>query len=177
MIGIGSFFWGNNFHFSYLELLEIDYIKLNIKLLPLFASFIGYIGIILLFKFFINNEKGISLFIKNLNFLKVFPFFFFHAGFFNYLYNEIFLCIFKISYLINIKWLDKGYLEFFGPYGSYKFVKSFINKFKFSIFINYLLLFLFFFYILIITTVFFYSYFLCLIFIGLVILIIEIKFY
>ena len=175
MIGIGSFFWGNNFNFSYLEFLEIEYIKLNIKLLPLFISVLGYLIIILFLNFLKNNEKE-SYFLKNnWKLFTIFPYFFFNAGFFNYLYNEIFLFIFKISYLINIKWLDKGYLEFLGPYGSYKLVKSFINKFKFSIFINYLLLFVFFLYILIIAIVLFCSYILCLFFIGFVILVIEIK--
>jgi hypothetical protein len=138
MIGIGSFFWGNNFYVYNIEYLEIELIKWNIKLIPLFISFLGYILIIGYLNLLQHNYK-------NGKYFSFFSYFFFFAGFFNYIYNEIFLFIFKFSYLINVKWLDKGYLEFFGPYGIYKVVKKFILNFSFtlSIFINYLYLFIF----------------------------------
>ena len=168
MIGIGSFFWGNNFYVSYTEYLEIELIKWNVKLIPLFISFFGYILIMGYLNFLQHNYK-------NWKFLSFFSFFFFFAGFFNFIYNEIFLLIFKVSYLINVKWLDKGYLEFFGPYGLYKIVKNFILNFSFSlsIFINYLFLFLFILILLFISIISLWSFQITYIILGLIICFIE----
>jgi hypothetical protein len=51
--------------------------------------------------------------------------FFYNAGFFNSIYNDIFLDFFEISYESSNKYMDKGFIEFFGPFGFYKFFKSF----------------------------------------------------
>ena len=53
---------------------------------------------------------------------------FYHALFFNKLYNLLYLKIFDYSYIITSKYIDKGILEFFGPYGLYKFFKNINNK-------------------------------------------------
>jgi len=166
MIGIGSFFWGNNFYVFFSDPLEIELIKWNIKLLPLFVSFLGYLFIIGFFNFFQY---------KNWKIFSFFSFFFFNAGFFNFIYNEIFLFIFKFSYLVNVKWLDKGYLEFLGPYGIYKIIKTFINNFyiSFSIFINFLFLFLFILFLLFISISSLWSFQITFLILGVVICFIE----
>jgi hypothetical protein len=46
--------------------------------------------------------------------------FFYHAGFINTIYNHQFLKLMNISYTHITKYLDKGFFEFFGPYGLYK---------------------------------------------------------
>jgi hypothetical protein len=46
--------------------------------------------------------------------------FFYHAGFINTIYNASFLKFISISYTHITKYLDKGFFEFFGPYGLYK---------------------------------------------------------
>lgn len=46
--------------------------------------------------------------------------FFYHAGFINTIYNHQFLKFINISYTHITKYLDKGFFEFFGPYGLYK---------------------------------------------------------
>lgn len=48
------------------------------------------------------------------------PFFYF-AQFFNSFFNRLFLAIFGTGYGVQTKLQDKGFLEFFGPYGFYKF--------------------------------------------------------
>jgi hypothetical protein len=58
-------------------------------------------------------------------FLFYFSKFFFNAGFFNHVYNEIFLKLFKISYFNYTKLIEKGYLEFLGPFGAYVWSKNF----------------------------------------------------
>jgi len=44
----------------------------------------------------------------------------YHAGYFNNIYNVIYIYIFKYSYSIFNKYLDKGLFEYCGPYGMYK---------------------------------------------------------
>jgi hypothetical protein len=46
--------------------------------------------------------------------------FFYHAGFINTIYNHQFLKFINVSYTHITKYLDKGFFEFFGPYGLYK---------------------------------------------------------
>ena len=59
--------------------------------------------------------------------------FFYHAGYFNLIYNNIFLTFFEFSYITTNKYIDKGILEFFGPFGFYKFFRNFsINTKNFT---------------------------------------------
>jgi len=55
----------------------------------------------------------------------------FHAAFFNVLYNFLFLSIFKISYDCINKFLDKGFFEYFGPFGVYKSMRFLNIQLKF----------------------------------------------
>ena len=50
--------------------------------------------------------------------------FFYHSGYFNTVYNNIFLNLLEVSYISTNKYIDKGILEFFGPYGFYKFFRN-----------------------------------------------------
>jgi hypothetical protein len=50
--------------------------------------------------------------------------FFYYALFFDRLYNLIYLNILNYSYLITAKYIDKGFLEFFGPFGIYKLFRN-----------------------------------------------------
>jgi len=104
-------------------------------------------------------KNNIYLF-KVLN--KVSPFFF-YALFFNKIYNNLYLSIFKLSYQIQAKYIDKGILELIGPFGFYKFFRLLhykINNFLPSLLFNYLFIFFFsLFFFLIIIVVTFNSYF------------------
>lgn len=85
----------------------------------------SFLGIFLSFFMFylLNNNsffrdlKIYKIFLIFINFL--FPFFY-HAGFFNAVYNDIFLSLYKFSYTVNTKIIDKGFLELLGPFGFYK---------------------------------------------------------
>lgn len=94
--------------FCYITYKILDYS--HIYGLPTFLKFSGY-----------SYSKYIYFF-----FLK-FASFFYHANFFNKLYNEIFLFIFSISYHSVNKFLDKGLFEFVGPYGIYKLIYYLFN--------------------------------------------------
>lgn len=72
----------------------------------------------------------------------------YNAFFFNNLYNNIFIIFYKLFYLINVKYLDKGLFEIYGPLGLYKINKfillnsimSFYNNITFTLFIKFFLL-------------------------------------
>lgn len=55
----------------------------------------------------------------------------FFGFFFNIIYNRIFLTMYKLSYFLITKSLDKGALEFFGPYGLYRFFLYLGYKWRF----------------------------------------------
>jgi hypothetical protein len=65
-----------------------------------------------------------SLFFRKVNYFNLwfrsFSTFFFSALFFNLFYNKLFDFLFVNSYLICNKIVDKGFFEFFGPFGFYK---------------------------------------------------------
>jgi hypothetical protein len=58
--------------------------------------------------------------VRLLLFLKSFFFFF---GYFNVIYNHIFLSIFSVAYYRYNRLIDKGILEILGPFGFYKFFR------------------------------------------------------
>ena len=93
--------------------------------------------------------------------------FFYHAGFFNNIYNNIFLYLFELSYYSINKFLDKGLFEFLGPYGFYKLIyiiSKLNNSITYNIFLNFGIFIIFLFNILIIffilnILIYFYSIF------------------
>lgn len=54
--------------------------------------------------------------------------FFIGATFFNFIYNKLFIDLYRISYEISTKLIDKGYLELLGPFGLYNFFFLFSRK-------------------------------------------------
>ncbi len=109
----------------------------------------------------------------SLNLLKNNPYFFsilnklsalfFYALFFNKLYNNLFNQVFKLSYIIQAKYIDKGILELIGPFGFYKFFRLLhfkLNNFIPSLLFNYLFIFFFsFFLFLVLLSISFNTYF------------------
>ena len=129
-IGYGTNFWNNSIYTSInnFYFIDIEYIHPLIKNLPIILS------LLIMFTLFIFLEYTWFLFC-NYNFLyrKLLVFyyniapFFYYALFFNKLYNLLYSWIIKFSYLIFIKYIDKGFLEVIGPFGFYKFFKNINN--------------------------------------------------
>ena len=71
--------------------------------------------------------------------------FFFFAGFFNFIYNKIYLYFFYLFYEINVKSIEKGLFEWFGPIGFYLFFRNLSYKVRLlsPFFINITLLIIF----------------------------------
>jgi len=117
-IGIGnnyfiSSIYINFVHFNYID---IEFLNPLIKNLPFFITIIG-----LLLTFFLMNYKGKNRKLFYLFFLlkRHMYTFFYNGAFFNFFYNKILVFLIKIFYIINIKYIEKGFLELYGPIGLY----------------------------------------------------------
>jgi NADH-ubiquinone oxidoreductase chain 5 len=134
--GWGSFFFNNSIMSSpfVFSLINADFLSPSIKQLPLLSTFLGVLIPLAIVKLFEHNSYYVQrryLTYHVLTSLNLwFTAFFYYAGFFNAFYNLVFLNIIKFSYIYNTKILDKGFLEFFGPTGFYKFFFFFSQIFK-----------------------------------------------
>ena len=151
-IGIGNNYLNSSiyisfYHFNYID---IEFLNPLIKNIPFFLTFIG-----IFFTYFLIKNKN-----KNKKIFLVFYFlktnlyiFFFNGAFFNFFYNKILVFFIKILYIINIKHIEKGFLELYGPVGLYLNFRNF--TFKSRIWSsNYIYITLFFFFVLLIFLLF-----------------------
>jgi NADH-ubiquinone oxidoreductase chain 5 len=148
-LGYGSLFWNNsifliNKHFNFID---VEFVHPIIKNLPIILCIL----LIILFNFIFITLNFNSFLKSNIIFYKIYniiSYSFYYSLFFDKIYNEIYKKILNLTYLISTKYIDKGLLELFGPWGIYKFFK-FLNK-KISNFIQPLIfyyLFIFFFFL------------------------------
>jgi len=103
----------------------------------------------------------------------------YNAFFFNNLYNIIFIFLYKFFYLVNVKYLDKGAFEYFGPFLLYQVNRYVINHISYLFFCTiYFVLFIQFFFILIILVLYYFFIldFYCVQNMGLIIIILLINF-
>lgn len=127
IIGLGTPIWLNSililpYHDN---LLNFTFLPFYIKDLPLFFALWGIFYI----WFYFNSTKDWEFI--NISASKVWNSFCnigYNAFFFNNLYNFIFIRLYKLFYIVNVKYLDKGIFEFFGPFGLYNLSKFILNK-------------------------------------------------
>jgi proton-translocating NADH-quinone oxidoreductase chain L len=158
-IGTGTPIWNNYILIlSYHEnLLKYEFLPFLLKYLPLWFCILSIF--IYITYFFIDNDEAIeysfllkkitywfNLFFIN-NYYLSFQNLVYNAFFFNKIYNTIFIKTYIYIYKINVKYIDKGFFEFFGPFGLYiikKYILSenkyfFFKNIYFSLFIKYFL--------------------------------------
>jgi NADH-ubiquinone oxidoreductase chain 5 len=115
-VGFGSNFFSNNISISlYLyRFLDIEFILLVFKLLPISFSLIGTILALGYYHYFLY----ITFKIKTINYMCKLYCFFNKKWFFDKVYNEIFgQLAFKLGYTFSYKLVDKGLFEYLGPTG------------------------------------------------------------
>ena len=146
-IGMGTPFWGDALfqsveNFCYID---IHFLPPIIKNLPLLFTLLGILLVYLNLKLYKKFKNFFSL----VN-ITIWVNFIFNAGLFNNSFNNLFNFIYYLSYYWFTKSLDKGYIEFFGPYGFYllfnrisAFVK-YISPFSLFLYILYIFLSVFF---------------------------------
>ena len=130
-LGYGSSFWNNSIFlfFNHFFFIDIEFINPLIKNLPILLS------LFFMFCFYILLDIRVNrVFFYNhinfFNFYKKISSFFYNSLFFDKLYNLIYLNILNYSYLVSSKYIDKGILEFFGPFGIYKLFHSMSLNFQ-----------------------------------------------
>ena len=151
-IGIGNNYFNSSIYINFMHFnyIDIEFLNPLIKNIPFFITIFG-----ILLSYLIINYK-----IKNKNIFFIFYFikknmyiFFFNAAFFNYFYNKILVFLIKIFYIINIKYIEKGFLELYGPVGLYIKFRKF-NNLSYIWSSNYIYITLFFIFILLIFILF-----------------------
>ncbi len=122
-IGIGTNYLNNSIYiqFEHYNNIEMEFLSPLIKLMPLIWTFLGlYLSYKFFYKLNIKKKNNrVFFWIKK----KLYEFFF-YAGFFNFIYNKIYLYCFYLFYEINVKNIEKGIFEWFGPVGIYLFFRN-----------------------------------------------------
>ena len=126
-IGFGSTFWNNSlFSFSLNNMyFELEFINFFIKLIPVIFSLLG----VILSVYIYSNLKNIYLLYKiKIENIKLY-YFFIKKWYFDIIMNNfVVLNVLNFAYNISFKYIDRGLLELFGPFGFYKFFNFFSKK-------------------------------------------------
>ena len=141
-VGLGVNTWLNSFNYysKNILFLESEFLPFYIKNIPLFFSLFGIFLVYFFFKFFSFFFKKFNL--RFINFYK----FFLYKWYIDVIYNKIISnFFFKISYNY-VKFIDRGFIELFGPLGIVRFINYFMIRLNFlqtGFLYNYFFLFIF----------------------------------
>jgi NADH-ubiquinone oxidoreductase chain 5 len=127
-IGFGTNFWGgalfilsNNY-----SLVDIEFISIFFKLLPLLLSILGATGSFFLYA----NKLNLFYFLKQNKYFYFIYIFFNKKWFFDRIYTEIITQNFlKISYHFSYKHIDRALIEQFGPFGGVSYIFTLLERF------------------------------------------------
>lgn len=113
MIGCGQSFWNGAIKVlpEHNSIMAPHFVNPLIKILPVILSLCGAFSAHLLYKYLYKYSY--------LYLVDIFGFFY-HAGFFNCIYNYFFIWSYNWSYTLMQKYMDKGLFEYIGPFGIYK---------------------------------------------------------
>lgn len=123
-LGFGNLFLISNINpfVTNLNFFDAEFVNILVKLVPLFMGIFGLIFFLLLIYFF---KQFLFFYTKIGNFIL---YFLVNKWYFDYIYNHyINFKIFFLAKSIIYKFLDKGILEIFGPFGFFKITKNFNN--------------------------------------------------
>lgn len=127
-IGLGSNYLNGSIYikFEHFNNIEMEFLNPFIKLTPLIWTFLGlFLSYVFFYKL---NFKNKNIYNKIFWLKKNLYEFFFNAGFFNYIYNKLYLYCFYLFYEINVKNIEKGLFEWVGPVGIYLFFRNWSYK-------------------------------------------------
>jgi NADH-ubiquinone oxidoreductase chain 5 len=118
-IGLGNNYINNSIFisFEHYNNIEIEFISPLIKNMPLILTFFGmFFSYSFFFKLSSKKKKRNTYFfiLKKHIYTN-----YYNAGFFNFFYNKIFIYFLNIFYKINVKKIEKGFFELYGPIGLY----------------------------------------------------------
>ena len=150
-IGFGTDFWGNSIFIlpQNYTILDIEFISLFYKLLPLIVTILGALSAIYLYSFGIADYFQV----KKSNSFKYLYYFLNRKWFFDKLINEYIASpSLYVGYTYTYKDIDRGVVEKFGPSGIVTSIKTYVKSFRFvqtGYIYNYLLLIIFYIYFII----------------------------
>lgn len=126
MLGVGQAYWADSIYVSpeHFSFVDTEFVHPLIKNLPVILSLLFMIGAYSCLSMFQTPLRVVwhnyrSLYLK----WYVLAGWAFNAGFFNTVYNNIFSKMYFVSHTAICKYLDKGYFEYFGPFGVYKGIR------------------------------------------------------
>jgi hypothetical protein len=127
LLGAGTFFWNDSIFIlpSNFGFIDPEFMHPLVKILPVLCSLCAMLMCCIFI--YVIDHYTINLSSTSLLWYWVFTkisSFFYHAGFFNTIYNNILLNIFELSYWSTNKYLDKGIFEYLGPFGFYNLFKN-----------------------------------------------------
>lgn len=126
-IGLGSHFWNNAIyvHPHNIQMIDAEFLPTFFKLLPVIFSMFGLLLALFLYQFnfkFFYQLKTSNIGLYFYNFLN-------KKWYFDKVYYELInQNILKMSYNVTYKLVDKGIIEFFGPYGLLFIFSNWSNK-------------------------------------------------
>lgn len=126
-VGIGSVYLSDVVFINYdhYNNIEAEFLSPVIKNMPLMLTFLGmFIGYYFFYIFNIKSKRNVYLFVFKSQIYE----FFFNAGFFNFIYNFVYIFALQMFYKINVKQIEKGFFEVFGPVGFYLFFRKLSYK-------------------------------------------------
>ena len=117
-IGLGTDIWQTSILILNDSFLVAEFINIKIKLIPLIFSFFGIISSLL---FYIIINKRV-IFYNNSWYILIFHFIN-QKWYFDLVYNNFLIKpILSFSYKITFKLIDRGIIEYFGPFGIINFI-------------------------------------------------------
>jgi NADH:ubiquinone oxidoreductase subunit 5 (subunit L)/multisubunit Na+/H+ antiporter MnhA subunit len=110
------------------KLIEVEFLPIEIKLIPIIFTMVGILLSIIFFKYYIKIISFKKKFKYNKIFNKFFNIFkfFFKSYYFNEIYNSYLYKYRNLGYIL-FKNLDKGVIEWLGPMLVINFIKKIIN--------------------------------------------------
>jgi len=118
-IGIGNTYLVSSIYIKFIHFnyIDIEFLNPLIKNIPFFFTILGIILTYIIIKY--ENKKKNKFFFLFYNTKKYMYTIFYNAVFFNFLYNKVLVSLIKLFYIVNIKYIEKGFLELYGPVGLY----------------------------------------------------------
>lgn len=127
-IGLGTNFWGNSIfiHPTHISILDSEFIDYWIKLIPVIFSILGGLISFILYYYFSNNLLNFKL--NTFIGYKLFSFLS-KKWYFDKIYNEFIVQkSLDFGYNIGFKTLDRGFIEWLGPYGLVRIISLLTKK-------------------------------------------------
>jgi NADH-ubiquinone oxidoreductase chain 5 len=119
-IGLGTDIWQTSLLILNDSFLIAEFIDIKIKLIPLIFSFLGIISSLL---FYILINKNVRFY--NRSWYILIYHFINQKWYFDLVYNNFIIkSILSFSYKITFKLIDRGIIEYFGPFGIINFISK-----------------------------------------------------